>query len=305
MPLTVSVIAPASYTDPHLIDEAVATLASLGIHAQLPESLQAPQRYLAGNVQHRLESLYAAYADPSTQAVWAVRGGYGCAQLIGHIDWERLSQKPLIGYSDITVLLDQCYRHGLPAIHGPVLKDALRLSDESAEQREITRAQLDELVGLVEGRSTAPFALKLHGDQTVIERPIEGPVVGGNLMTMACVAGTAAQFIAPAHSIVTLEDVGEPFYRLERAMWQLVHAGAFDDAAAVCLGTFEGCSAYGEQSLVEIFTDVLRPLNLPLYTGLDVGHGARNRPWRYGASARIEGEQLVFTEPDTASFTMQ
>lgn len=292
MPLSVSVVAPASHTDRRLIDDAVAALEALGIHAHIPDTLQAPRRYLAGSVQHRLDVLHAAYDDSRTEAIWAVRGGYGCAQLIEHIDWPRLPAKPLIGYSDITVLLDQCYRRGLPAIHGPVVKDALRLNQASLESRTLIQRQLLEVVDLVTGKTPAGFSLHCHAHET--PSVIEGPVVGGNLMTLACVAGTPCQFTAPPGALVILEDVGEPYYRLERALWQLVHSGAFDQAGALCLGTFEGCTPYGEQSLAEIVADVLSPLNIPLFTDLPVGHGPLNRPWRYGSRGRIEGNTLVF-----------
>lgn len=288
MSLSISAVAPASYTDTNTITEAASALESLGIHVHVPASLQAPTRYLAGSVAHRLEGLYAAYDDPETQAVWAVRGGYGCAQLIEHIDWARLSAKPLIGYSDISVLLDQCYHHGLPAIHGPVMKEAALLNHEAPEQRSVAKRQIEELRELLAGGESAPFPLTRFGDEKITGEPFgEGPVVGGNLMTLACVAGTPAGFIAPPGALVILEDVGEPYYRLERALWQLVHSGALDQASAICLGTFEGCSPYDDASLEMIFADVLRPLGVALYSGLPVGHGLHNRPWRYGALGHI------------------
>lgn len=293
MPLSVSVVAPASHTNPQLVDEAVVALETLGINAHVPSTLQVPRRYLAGSIQHRLDLLHAAYDDARTEAIWAVRGGYGCAQLVEHIEWACLPAKPLIGYSDITVLLDQCYRHGLPAIHGPVVKDALRLGHDADESRTTTRRQFLEVTDLLAGATPRHFSLRRSANTS--PEVIEGPVVGGNLMTLACVAGTSCRFVAPPGALVILEDVGEPYYRLERALWQLVHSGALDQAGALCLGTFEGCTSYGEQSLADIVADVTSPLNLPLFTDLPVGHGLINRPWQYGKWGRIEGNTLVFS----------
>ena len=90
-----------------------------------------------------------------------------------------------------------------------------------------------------------------------------------------------------------LEDVGEPWYRLERALWQLVQGGALDRAAAVCLGTFEGCPPWGNERLEAILAETLAPLGLPLYHGLPIGHGLHNRPWRYGAIGHIGQGQLA------------
>lgn len=292
MSVSISVVAPASYTDPKTIGTAARALESLGIHVRVPDSLQAPKRYLAGSVSHRLAGFYAAYDDPDTQAVWALRGGYGCAQLVEHIDWARLAVKPLIGYSDISVLLDQCYRHGLPAIHGPVMKEATLLSHDAPEQRSAAKRQIEELRELLSGSESTSFPLTRSGGEQAAGESFSGPVVGGNLMTLACVAGTPAAFVAPPGALVILEDVGEPYYRLERALWQLVHSGALDQAAAICLGTFEGCSPYDDASLETIFTDVLRSLGVALYSGLPVGHGLHNRPWRYGATGRIVKDRL-------------
>ncbi|MDN3557431.1 LD-carboxypeptidase [Halomonas maura] len=287
MSLAVSLIAPSSYTDPKAVAAGIRGLSSLGVEVRVVEPLQAPERYLAGSRERRLAQLHAAYDDPASQAVWAVRGGYGAAQLVAGIDWARLADhpKPLIGYSDVTVLLDQCHRRGLPAIHGPVAKAAGGLLAGDADRREVIRRQFEETLELIRGGVPLDYPLIAH-------RPappsLQGPVVGGNLATLASLIGTPAAFRAAPGALVILEDVGEPYYRLERALWQLVHAGALDEAAAVCLGTFEGCPPYGETTLEAIFTKTLASLALPLFSGLPIGHGLHNRPWRYGATGRIE-----------------
>ncbi|PSJ23054.1 LD-carboxypeptidase [Halomonas sp. ND22Bw] len=291
MPLAVSLIAPSSFTAPEAIDAGLRGLEALGVEVRLETPLQAPQRYLAGSRAHRLDQLHDAFGDPETQAVWAVRGGYGAAQLIDGIDWRRLarSNKPLIGYSDVTVLLDHCHRHGVPAIHGPVAKAAAGMLEGSDDERRIVRQQFEETLALIAGPTVLDYPIAPWADAPTT---LEGPVVGGNLATLASLVGTPAGFRAPPGSLVILEDVGEPYYRLERALWQLVHGGALDRAAAVCLGTFEGCRPYGDTPLEAIVAETLAPLGLPLYTGLPSGHGLHNRPWRYGASGRIADGRL-------------
>ncbi|ATJ84077.1 LD-carboxypeptidase [Halomonas beimenensis] len=291
MPLAVSLIAPSSFTAPEAVAAGIRGLEALGVEVRGEAPLQAPERYLAASREHRLAQLHAAYDDPETQAVWAVRGGYGAAQLVDGIDWHRLARrpKPLIGYSDVTVLLDQCHRHGLPALHGPVAKAAGGLLEDSDAERAIIRRQFEETLALIQGPAPLDYPLTAQGDAPA---RLEGPVVGGNLTTLASLVGTPTAFTAPKGALVILEDVGEPYYRLERALWQLVHGGALTDAAAVCLGTFEGCTPYGETPLEAIVAETLAPLGLPLFAGLPVGHGLHNRPWRYGATGRLEGGRL-------------
>lgn len=305
MSLAISLIAPSSVTDDAAIKHGIRGLESLGVRVLCPEPLQRPCRYLAGSREWRLDQLHAAHDDPESQAVWAIRGGYGAAQLLDGIDWTRLAAnpKPLVGYSDVTVLLDHWHRHGLPAIHGPVVKSAGALLDvehtanaEKAEteashaERQIVCRQFSETLALIEGAAVLDYPIAAWGEAPAT---LSGPLVGGNLTTLASLTGTPAAFQAPPGALVILEDVGEPWYRLERALWQLVHGGALDRAAAVCLGTFEGCPPWGGECLETILTEILTSLGIPLYHGLPVGHGLHNRPWRYGASGQIRQGRLT------------
>ncbi|QTF93461.1 LD-carboxypeptidase [Halomonas sp. BM-2019] len=292
MPLAISLIAPSSVTDEAAIEQGVRGLEALGVAVHRPAPLQRPARYLAGDRQWRLAQLHAAYADPATQAVWAVRGGFGCAQLAAGIDWALLARhpKPLVGYSDLTALLHQCHLRGLPAIHGPVAKAAGRLFEGPEAARALVRDQLEETLALIRGEARLDYPLAAWEEAPA---RLEGPVVGGNLITLASLAGTPLAFRAPPGALVILEDVGEPYYRLERALWQLVQAGALDEAAAVCLGTFEGCRAWDETPLEAIVAETLAPLGLSLYHGLPVGHGLHNRPWRYGATGTLVDGRLT------------
>lgn len=295
MSLAVSLIAPSSFTAEDAVIAGIRGLASLGVEVRYDKPLQRPQRYLAGSRDERLAKLHAAYDDPDTQAVWAVRGGYGAAQLISGIDWKRLARnpKPLIGFSDVTVLLHHWHLHGIPAIHGPVVKAAGGLFDTPEGEREVVRRQLKDTLTLIQGPATLDYPLTPYIPPSIQRPALQGPVVGGNLITLASMVGTPVAFNAPPEALVILEDVGEPHYRLERALWQLVHGGALDQAAAVCLGTFEGCSPYGDTRLEDIVAETLAPLGLPLFIDLPIGHGLHNRPWRYGAMGHIESGRLI------------
>nr|WP_298250685.1 LD-carboxypeptidase [uncultured Halomonas sp.] len=299
MSLAISLIAPSSVTDDAAVTHGIRGLETLGVRVHCPEPLQQPCRYLAGTRDWRLAQLHAAYDDPETQAVWAIRGGYGAAQLLDGIDWERLAAnpKPLVGYSDVTVLLDHWHRHGLPAIHGPVIKPAAGLLDAdnvanreaSHENRRILHHQFTETLALIQRPTALDYPIAAWGEAPAT---LSGPLVGGNLTTLASLTGTPLAFQAPPGALVILEDVGEPWYRLERALWQLVHGGALDRAAAICLGTFEGCPPWGDACLEAIIAETLAPLDIPLYHGLPIGHGRHNRPWRYGATGHIHQGRL-------------
>ena len=119
----VALIAPASAIATDVLEATLRQLEVHGVDYHLGRHVEARYRYLAGTVEQRLEDLHNAFDMPDITAVWCLRGGYGCGQLLPGLDWGRLqaaSPRPLIGFSDISVLLSAFHRHGLPAIHGPV-----------------------------------------------------------------------------------------------------------------------------------------------------------------------------------------
>ena len=81
-------------------------------------------------------------------AIWCARGGYGCSRLLPDIDYELIRNNPklLIGYSDITALLNGIFeKTGLVGIHGPV---------GASQQTDYTKKHF---IGVAMKPKTAPF----------------------------------------------------------------------------------------------------------------------------------------------------
>ncbi len=97
----------------------------------------------------------------------------------------------------------------------------------------------------------------------------------------------------PNHAILILEDVGEPYYRLERSFWQLFESFAERRPAAVCLAaspTAHGaaCSTASRKSSASTW----RPSTSASTASLPSGHGDANFAWPYGRKARLQGDEL-------------
>ncbi|MNZ40790.1 Murein tetrapeptide carboxypeptidase [compost metagenome] len=287
-----ALVAPASAIADEVLEATLCQLEVLGIDYHLGRHAGSRHRYLAGTLEQRLEDFHEAFELPDMAAVWCLRGGYGCAQLVPHLDWARLqaaSPRPLIGFSDISVLLSAFHRHGLPAIHGSVATSlGLQPLRAPSEQRE----RLASLASVSQVLAGDCRSLPLH-HLSGPKRRVEGPLIGGNLTALASAAGTVAELYAPAGSILVLEDVGEPYYRIERSLWQLLQNIDSRKLGAVCLGGFTDCPRKEvAHSLEEIFSEYLEPLGIPLYHQLPSGHGAHNRAWPYGRNAVLEGQRL-------------
>ena len=79
-------------------------------------------QYLAGTDEERAADLNAAFRDPDLDGIVCLRGGYGAARLLPFLDFDALRRAPkvILGYSDITAILNAVYAHtGLITFHDP------------------------------------------------------------------------------------------------------------------------------------------------------------------------------------------
>src|SRR5687767_3730983 len=91
--------------------------------------------HFAGADSERLAALREVMADPSVDALWFARGGYGSnriaeAALAGLPQAAR--SKLFLGYSDSGFLLAGFHRAGLKVAHGPMPRDIAREGGEAA-----------------------------------------------------------------------------------------------------------------------------------------------------------------------------
>lgn len=286
----IALIAPAGSVRDDRIDTTLSVLETAGIDVHLGAHARDHHRYLAGTVEARLADLHTAFELDGVAAVWCLRGGYGSAHLVDHIDWSRIpGHVPIIGYSDITVLLEAFRQHGKSGIHGPTATDLARPGDTDAQQNEHA-ASIQSLVERLEGRSRGWPLTRMAGP----EHALTGQLIGGNLTVLASIAGTSCALRPDTGSILLLEDIGEAEFRLERCFHQLLASIDRCRLQAVCLGAFEQCSLTdGVDSLGHVFSEWLDIDSVPVYSGLAMGHGPGNQAWRYGATGRLDHTGLV------------
>ncbi|MGN1208819.1 MAG: LD-carboxypeptidase, partial [Duodenibacillus sp.] len=100
-----------------------ANLETMGWRVRCADNLTALDRGLAGSDAVRARALSAAFADPATDIVLALRGGCGASRLLELLDWNVIAQSEavLVGLSDVTALhLAFLARLGKPGWQGPV-----------------------------------------------------------------------------------------------------------------------------------------------------------------------------------------
>ncbi|MCC6281875.1 MAG: LD-carboxypeptidase [Saprospiraceae bacterium] len=299
--MTIGLIAPASPFSEEKRQAAQQNLSALGFQIKESPHLYAQNGYLAGSDAQRLEDLHWAFSDPAIDAVWCIRGGYGCSRLLPHIDFDLIGRHPkvLIGYSDITALhLAIQQRSGLVTFHGPVAasefpENTLR-HFRSVLMEPVTpyTVQIPKAAELPEDDAYQPFVVT-PGQAT-------GKLIGGNLTLLAALVGTP---FAPSYKnkIVFIEDVGEQPYRIDRMLTQMLQGSDLSKAAGIALGVFADCKPKGDSlslTLQETLRDRFANLGIPVVYGIPFGHVAHQMTFPYGIQAALDATlgQLTLLE---------
>src|SRR5580765_2047690 len=141
----VALIAPAGpLLERDDLTRAKALCSALGYEPVLGQNASNRYGYLAGADDERLFDLNHALQDPSVAAIWCIRGGYGVTRLLERVDFGAMARrpKPLIGFSDITALLNAVSRAaGVVTFHGPVARASMPAFSREHFERVLTRAE--------------------------------------------------------------------------------------------------------------------------------------------------------------------
>ena len=265
---------------------------ALGYDPVLGSSAYARHGYMAGTDEQRLGDLNSALADPSINAVWSIRGGYGSLRLLDQVDYAAIARHPkaLIGFSDVTVLLNAVTRlTGIVTFHGPVARASMPAFNRWHFERVLTRTEPAGRLGRI---PQAPDTLVPQDDRTVTVRGgvAEGPLAGGNLTLLQCLIGTP-YFPELAGAILFLEDVGEDLYRVDRMLAHLRLIGALRRLSGVLIGRFTKLNRSGPDGALgydEVLADCFRPLGIPVAYGFPVGHTDAQWTLPLGVRVRLD-----------------
>lgn len=283
----VALVAPAGpLRGPEDLDRALSNVRALGWEPVVGEHVLTRAGYFAGDDAQRLADLERAASDPTVDAIWCIRGGYGAMRLLDAIDYDawRRAPRPLVGFSDITALHAAIgERADLVTFHGPTARGELtgfsRRSLERALAGDDPFGEGARLRTLVGGRAT-------------------GRLVGGNLALLTALCGTP---FAPRYegAILVLEDVNEAVYRIDRMLVQLRLAGALERCAGVVFGAFteapEEETGGGARRLDDVLTEAARAVGVPCVSGAPVGHIGEQWTVPLGATATLDADAGTLT----------
>ena len=304
---TVGLITPSTYvSDPDALIAVQRTVDYFRLKAKYGPNVRKKFGYLGGTVQERVDDLHLMFRDPEVKAVIAIRGGYGSAQLLDHIDYDLIRTHPKIflGYSDITAMLLGIHQKtGLITFHGPVA-----LSQFTPYTQEHFRRALFQTdpIGSVTNPKESNALRPTHTLRTVRPGKAQGRLIGGNLTLLSTTLGTPYE-VDTRGKIFFFEDVDEEPYRIDRMLTQLRLAGKLDAAAGIIFGECADCkpkdykpSFNSTFTLGELTDNILGNLKIPVLAGLTIGHTDDQLTLPLGAMATLDADAQELTIEESA-----
>lgn len=247
----------------------------------------------------RAQALLAMLTDPSIDFIWSLRGGEGSADLLPYLHQHHktlanIKEKPIISYSDGTaMLLYFAQQFGWHTIHGPAMlqfsNDVITAPACSDFKKYMTTLYNKDNDFCFPAMPLKP--LNLAAQQTMT---LTAELTGGNLSLVAISIKDLWE-IDTKNKIIMLEDVGEPGYKVGRALKYLQRINKFSDASALIFGDFGGRSlSANKEDELAAQQQLQRTLNwfagqcdIPVLQTNAFGHAAHNFPFIFNALATL------------------
>ena len=276
----IGIVAPARRLTHAAADHVQALVAASGLPIEL---VIHPQCHLsfghfAGSDEVRLAAFLSLANDPSLNAIWFARGGYGSARLLAGLSGQLTAHaltKVYLGYSDVGFLLAGLRHLGCRyCAHGPVVGDVLRAGGDATIQRAL---------GFLARADTSGLEPHMRDGDAHLAY---------NLTTVCALLATDWLPETPSAQqghILCLEDVAEYDYATDRRMFQLTSSAWFRNIIGVRIGRFSMVPdndvpfpMTSEQAITEWCAKV----HVPILGRADIGHDADNKIVPFGDLAQ-------------------
>lgn len=274
----VRVIAPSGAFDRAIFDRGLARIAQR-YSIRMDEGVSSRQSFFAGDDARRLAELNEALRDPEAKAVLVARGGHGLLRITHEADFTPLQAHPkwIVGFSDITLLHQECARLGVASIH------AANITGLGAQPG----TPADTAWQHYHSHLESPTLRREYPTTTWHPGTARGPLFGGNLAVLHAALASGRLFV-PQGGVLFLEEIGEAPYRIDRLLTAMLIAKVFDKVAGIVVGQLHNCPPGDHGTTAEeVVQERLGQLKIPVVHTSVIGHGQPNLPITLGINAEI------------------
>ena len=289
----VAVISPSALPSRKQVDDTIKGLEEWGF-------VPVEGRYAYAEVRtidDIISDLEWALKEPDIKAIFCVRGGYGASEIMDltSLDMIREADKPIIGYSDISVYHSAWTVSGLESIH------ACMSGTFGDFPKDCKDAQLHMMMGEIP-------SYRCSTDTPMIPGEARGTLIGGNLSTFTSVLNTAYDCTQTDEPyILFIEEVGENIQHIHRYLTVLKHMGVLDRASGIIFGEWtelpaDGSGNFGSErggkfeSVADMITkEFLTDTDIPVAFDFPAGHGDVNYPLLMGGEMHLTVSEGSYT----------
>lgn len=274
----IAIVSPAGIINPDYVDGAMSLLQAQGWDPYVTPHALGRQGSYSGTCHDRLTDIAEALADNRTRAILCSRGGYGAVHLLDSFPVDLMLDDPrwLIGFSDISVLHAIMSANGIVSIHAPMCK---HLSSHGTDTDSLT------LFDILRGHRPQ---YNMASDTRSITGQATGPVVGGNLAVLQALISTPYDVLSRPGTILLVEDIAEPIYKIERIFYQLQLCGILDHINGLILGQFtEYTPDRNHNDVYEAILPLVADKKIPVAVNFPAGHVDHNMPIPMSAVATL------------------
>lgn len=240
------------------------------------------------SIDKRIADLHDAYRDKDVKIIMCAKGGCNSNDLLEHIDWSLVKKnpKPIIGSSDITVLLNAIYaKTGCTTFFGPNFIDFSEKIGFEYTMQYIKKALLECDYSILPSKTWSDdmfFKDQLNRTFFSNEGPIiiqygsaEGTIIGGNLCSLNLLQGTPYMPNLDG-CILCIEDdnlAGESFLgEFNRNLRSLLQSKTAKNIKGILIGRNQLGLNMTTEKLKYIFLSKMLSSDIPIIANLDFGH---------------------------------
>ena len=286
------ILASARKISKQELNDTISLLESKGLKVCLGESINAEENQFAGSDELRARDLQKAIDDKQIKAIFFARGGYGSVRIIDMVDFFFFFTNPkwLIGYSDVTAILNHVYfKHSVASLHAIMPVNVKKeIFDSSA---------IESMLNLLFGKE---FSFTTSCDFVQKDCKVKGKIIGGNLSVLYSLLGSES-FGETDDLILLIEDLDEYLYHIDRMMQALKRAGKLKNLKALLVGAMtqmhDNTIPFGKTAY-QIIEEAVKQYNYPKIFGASIGHiEERNNAVMIGGKIEIEvKENTIITK---------
>lgn len=284
---TIGVSSPAGPVNPEKLERAIGNIRALGYQVKLTENVAGKSGFLSAPDEIRRQELELLFCDEEVDTIWCARGGVGSSRLLPTVDLTTIanSSKPFLGFSDLTALQWALWsKFRVVTFTGP-----LAVEFDGLLAKETQSFAFELLSGAVPSNWLASFPSARPEVLRSGAREIIATLLPGNLTMITTLLGT--QWMPDLRgTMLVIEDIAEPLYRVDRLLFHLRNAGVLQNLAALIVGDF-GWSGDDRQSNYELLKqsliDCTRGTCYPIIMNFPYGHGPVRMTLPVGSPVRL------------------